>query len=49
VEEKQRMLETLPVPERLRRPETLLGERIRTLTERWEEKRRSQFGRGVMN
>jgi Lon protease-like protein len=43
VEERQLLLETLSVPARLARLTDLLGDRIRTLTERWEEKRRSQF------
>jgi len=43
VEERQSLLETLSVPARLARLTDLLGDRIRTLTERWEEKRRSQF------
>ena len=49
VEEKQALLETLSVPERLSRLEELLGDRIRTLTERWEEKRRKKFAGGVLN
>ena len=49
VEEKQALLETLSVPERLSRLDVLLGDRIRTLTERWEEKRRKKFAGGVLN
>jgi Lon protease-like protein len=49
VEKKQELLETLSVPVRLERLTGILGERIRVLSERWEEKRRKQFGRGVLN
>ncbi len=47
--EKQSLLETLSVPERLSRVAVMLAERIATLTERWEEKRQQQFGHGVRN
>lgn len=49
VERKQKLLETLSVPERMSRLAVIMGARIRVLTERLEEKRRKQFGRGVMN
>lgn len=41
---KQELLETLSVPARLRREVDLLGERIRALTQRWEEERQKRFG-----
>jgi Lon protease-like protein len=48
-EEKQRLLETLPVVERLRAEFELLGERIRALTEQWEERRRDRFAGAALN
>jgi len=47
--QKQSLLEELSVPERLSHLAVILAERIRVLTERWDEKRQKQFGRGVMN
>jgi hypothetical protein len=49
VEQKQSLLETLSLPARLNRLAEVLGDRIAELTQRWEEKREKQFGRGVMN
>jgi hypothetical protein len=49
METKQELLETLSVPERLARDEELLGERIRELTERWDERRRKRFAGAVLN
>ena len=46
---KQELLETLSVPARLRREVDLLGDLIRTLTERWEEQRRSRFAGATLN
>ena len=46
---KQELLETLSVPARLRRETDLLGDLIRTLTERWEEQRRSRFAGATLN
>jgi Lon protease-like protein len=48
-EEKQRLLETLPVVERLQAEFELLGERIRTLHEQWEERRRDRFAGAALN
>lgn len=49
VPEKQELLETLSVPDRLSRIAVRLAERIAVLTERWNEKRQQQFGHGVRN
>lgn len=49
VDQKQALLELLSVPERLSRLAVIISERIRVLTERWEEKRRKQFAGGVLN
>ena len=46
---KQELLETLSVPARLHRAADLLGERIRELTERWEERRRERFAGSALN
>ena len=46
---KQELLETLSVPARLRREADLLGELIRKLTERWEERRRQRFAGAALN
>ena len=46
---KQDLLETLSVPGRLRREADLLGELIRKLTERWEERRRQRFAGAALN
>ncbi len=43
IAEKQALLETLSVPERLSRLAVLLAARVRSLTEMWEEKRRTKF------
>ena len=48
-ETKQELLETLSVPLRLRREAELLGEIIRKLTERWEERQRQRFAGGGLN
>ena len=48
-EEKQALLETLSLPARLSRLAVLLGERIRVLTERWEEQRRAKFAGERLN
>lgn len=47
--QQQELLETLSVPERLRREADLLGERIRALTERWDEQRRKKFTGAALN
>lgn len=46
---KQELLETLPVLDRLRRETELLGELIRTLTQRWEEEQRRRFAGAGLN
>ena len=46
---KQELLETLSVLDRLRRESELLGELIRTLTERWEEDKRKRFAGAGLN
>ncbi len=46
---KQELLEALSVPARLRREADLLGELIRKLTERWEERRRQRFAGAALN
>ena len=46
---KQELLETLPVLDRLRRETELLGELIRTLTQRWEEDKRKRFAGAGLN
>ena len=46
---KQELLETLPVLDRLRRESELLGELIRTLTERWEEDKGKRFAGAGLN
>ena len=48
-ETKQELLETLSVTARLRREADLLGDRIRELTERWEERRRERFAGSALN
>ncbi|MDP3766441.1 MAG: LON peptidase substrate-binding domain-containing protein [Dehalococcoidia bacterium] len=48
-EDKQKLLETLSVPARLRREVDLLGDCIRQLTERWEERRRKKFAGAALN
>jgi len=47
--DKQRLLETLSVPDRLAQLNELLGDRIRALTERWEETRRERFAGAKLN
>lgn len=46
---KQELLETLSVPDRLRRELDLLDGCIRALQDRWEERRRRKFAGGVLN
>ncbi len=46
---KQELLETLPVLTRLRREAELLGEQVRSLSERWEERRKERFAGGALN
>ena len=46
---KQALLEQLNVPERLRMESELLGERIRTLNERWERAHREKFTGAALN
>ncbi len=46
---KQELLETLSVLDRLRRESELLGELIRTLTQRWEEEQRKRFAGAGLN
>jgi Lon protease-like protein len=48
-EVKQQLLETLSVPERLRREEALLGEIIGSLTQRWDEQRKKRFAGAALN
>ncbi len=48
-EAKQELLETLSVPARLAHEEELLGDLIRTLTERWEESRQKRFAGSALN
>ncbi len=43
IAERQALLEMLSVPERLARLAVLLAARVRSLTEMWEEKRRTKF------
>ena len=49
VDVKQELLEMLPVLDRLRRESELLGELIRTLTQRWEEDQRKRFAGAGLN
>ena len=46
---KQELLETLDVPDRLRRETALLGDLVRALTQRWEEERRKRFAGAALN
>jgi len=46
---KQELLETLSLPTRLAHLSELLGERIRALTDRWEDRRRKKFAGAVLN
>lgn len=48
-EAKQRLLEMLSVPDRLTAVQELLGDSIRTLTERWEESRQRRFAGSALN
>ena len=48
-ETKQELLEKLSVPRRLEREAELLGERIRVLTEQWEERRKRRFAGAMLN
>ena len=48
-ETKQQLLETLSVPERLAREKELLGDLIRTLTDKWEESRKKRFAGSALN
>jgi Lon protease-like protein len=48
-EEKQALLETLSLPARLSGLTMLLDDRVRALTELWEEKRRSKFAGERLN
>jgi Lon protease-like protein len=48
-EEKQALLEMLSLPARLSRLAVLLGDRVRALTELWEEKRRTKFAGERLN
>jgi len=47
--EKQALLETLSLPVRLSRLAVLLGDRVRALTELWEEQRRKKFAGERLN
>jgi Lon protease-like protein len=49
VRTKQELLETLPTAGRLRREAELLGERIRELNGRWEERRQEKFAGVALN
>ena len=46
---KQRLLEMLSVPDRLREEIEMLGDSIRTLSERWEERRAERFSGAALN
>lgn len=46
---KQELLETLPVPARLRREQELLDGLLGKLTRRWEDQRRERFAGSVLN
>ena len=46
---KQRLLEMLSVPDRLRAEIEMLGDSIRTLSERWEERRSERFSGAALN
>ena len=46
---KQELLEQLSLPARLAHLSELLGERIRALTDRWDERRRKKFAGAVLN
>ena len=46
---KQELLEKLSLPVRLAHLSELLGERIRALTDRWDERRRKKFAGAVLN
>lgn len=46
---KQELIETLSVPDRLRRESGLLGDTIRSLTQRWEERRRERLAGAALN
>ena len=46
---KQGLLETLSVPDRLREEVEMLGDSIRKLTERWEERREQKFTGAALN
>ena len=48
-EDQQALLETLSLPARLSRLAVLLGVRVRTLTELWEEQRRAKFAGERLN
>ena len=48
-ETKQELLEALSVPARLRRETYLLGEGIRSLTERWSDNRRRRYAGSALN
>ena len=48
-ETKQELLETLSVPERLRREADILGELIRSLGERWDETRELKYAGAALN
>ena len=45
----QELLETLSVPERLRREAGLLGGQVRELAERWQELRRTKYAGAALN
>ncbi len=46
---KQELLEIASVPERLAREKDLLGDLIRTLTEKWDESREKRFAGSALN
>ncbi len=46
---KQELLETLSVPDRLRREADLLGDLIRALTERWQERQKQRLAGAALN
>lgn len=46
---KQELLETLSVPERLRREAELLGKQVRELADRWQELRRTKYAGAALN
>jgi Lon protease-like protein len=46
---KQELLETLSVPDRLRREAEFIGDTIRSLTDKWEERRKERLAGAALN